>query len=733
MSRSARTRRHRLRRSKPRNKALLAVLVVLVFAGLAGLSAVGYVVSIAASAPNLSSLKERDPGSNSEVLAADGSRLGFIQASELRLPAQGNELPKILKDATVAIEDRRFYQHKGVDYEGLVRAAVKNLVSHKTVQGGSTITMQLARNLYISKERTYQRKIREAKVAEEIESEHSKQWILDKYLNTVPYGTVGGQSAIGAKAAARIYFNKRLDQLDLREAAMLAGLPQAPSLYSPLRSPAAAKARRNEVLSEMAKLGMISADTAQRTARHSLGLDPSRYFTRRRESYFFDYVKDELIQQYGAKTVALGGLQVRTTIDLKKQQEARAAIQKELAGVGPSSAIVTINPKNGYIEAMASSADYGQSKFNLAAQGHRQPGSTFKVMALMAALRMGVDPDATHYVSRSPIEINDPQYGPPFKVETYEGTGLGSISLREATLKSDNSVYIQLALDVGPDKVKQAAWDLGVRSPLHGYPAETLGGLRDGVSPLEMANAYATIADGGIRNRPTAITKVTFPDGRSELPARWQVRRTRAFEDGVAAKAREILQQNIQKGTGVAANIGCPAGGKTGTTDNFTDAWFDGFTPRLSTAVWVGYPDERVEMRTLYHGGPVAGATYPAEIWGAYMKQAKGSFCGGFPPPKTPFHAVPFFGKYATGGGKVRGPDSSSTSPNSTLTPLAPTTSSPGSAPTPAATTPGTGNANGKGKGNGKGFDPNAYESPPQPEPGTQSPDGANGGTQAPG
>src|SRR3954449_4819822 len=352
MSHSQRTRlSRRRRRGRPRNKALLGVMVVLVAIGIAGLSAVGYVVAIAASAPSLASLKERDPGSNSEVLAADGSRLGFIQADELRLPARGNEFPQVLKDATVAIEDRRFYQHKGIDYEGIIRAGVANIVSHKTVQGGSTITMQLARNLYITKERTYKRKIREAKVAEEIEQTHSKDWILAKYLNTVPYGTVGGQSAIGAKAAARIYFNKRLGELTLREAALLAGLPQAPSLYSPLRSPGAAKSRRNDVLAEMAKLGMISQDTARKTMRRGLGLDPSTYFTRRRESYFFDFVKDELIKEYGPRTVRLGGLQVRTTIDLKKQQEARSAIDQVIGGVGPSSAIVTIDPKNGYIEA----------------------------------------------------------------------------------------------------------------------------------------------------------------------------------------------------------------------------------------------------------------------------------------------------------------------------------------------------------------------------------------------
>src|SRR4051795_5260166 len=347
MSRTQRIRRIRNHRARPRNTALLGVLVIVVLAGVAGLSAVGYVVSIASSAPPLAALKERDPGSNSEVLAADGSRLGFIQADDLRLPAKGSEFPKVLKDATVAIEDRRFYKHKGVDYEGIIRAGVANIVSHKTVQGGSTITMQLARNLYISKERTYQRKIREAKVAQEIEDEHSKAWVLNKYLNTVPYGTVGGQSAIGAKAAARIYFNKRLGQLTLREAALLAGLPQAPSLYSPLRSPAAAKARRDDVLREMAKSGMISQETAERTIRRGLGLDPSTYFTRRRESYFFDYVKDEMLKEYGAKTVRLGGIQVRTTVDLKKQKAAREAIEQRLGDIGPSSAIVTINPKNG--------------------------------------------------------------------------------------------------------------------------------------------------------------------------------------------------------------------------------------------------------------------------------------------------------------------------------------------------------------------------------------------------
>ena len=297
-------------------------------------------------------------------------------------------------------------------------------------------------------------------------------------------------------------------------------------------------------------------------------------------------MKDQLFREYGAQTVRAGGMKVYTTIDLEKQAEARDTITDHLGGIGPSSAIVTLNPRNGYIEAMASSGDYGQSNFNLAAQGHRRPGSTFKVMALMTALRKGVDPDSTHYVSRSPTIIEDPVYG-HVDVKTYGGTGAGNLSLRQATLKSDNSVYIQLALDLGPDEVKKTARDMGITSTLKGYPAETLGGLENGVSPLEMATAYGSIASGGYRLRPTAIKKIKFPDGRveegKELPKRFRVKKVRVFEDGVAAEAREILEQNIQGGTGTHATIGCPAAGKTGTTDFNTDAWFVGFTPRYVT------------------------------------------------------------------------------------------------------------------------------------------------------
>jgi penicillin-binding protein 1A len=728
MSHAQRMKRRRRGSGGSRSKAFLALMVVGILVVLAGLGAVGYVVSIAASAPPLSSLKPKAVAENTRVFAADGRPLGFIQADDLHLPLRSADIPQVVKDATIAIEDERFYKHKGVDYEGVVRAGIKNLTSGETVQGGSTITMQLVRTLYISNERTYTRKIREAKLAEELEDEHSKEWILEKYLDSIPYGTVGGQSAIGIKAAAKIYFSRDLKDLNLRQAALLAGLPQAPSDYSPVRSRQAAKSRRNEVLDKMAELGMISQEKAQAAMAKPLGLELSTYFSKRREEYFFDYVKDQLFREYGAQTVRAGGMKVYTTIDLEKQAEARDAIADHLAGIGPSSAIVTLSPRNGYIEAMASSGDYGESNFNLAAQGHRRPGSTFKVMALMTALRKGVNPDSTHYVSRSPTIIDDPLYG-HIDVKTYGGVGAGNLSLRQGTLKSDNSVYIQLAMDLGPDEVKQTARDMGITSTLKGYPAETLGGLENGVSPLEMATAYGSIASGGYRLRPTAIKKIKFPDGRVEegkgLPRRFRVKKVRVFEDGVAAEARGILEQNIQSGTGTHANIGCPAAGKTGTTDNNTDAWFVGFTPRHVTSVWVGYPKDDIQMNGLYFGRNVDGGTFPADIWGDYMKRIKGSFCGDFKPPKHPFASSPFFGKYSKSGGSLMEGEDEDSADGLT----APQPEDTGATPEPDESDGQDGRDGGPGGDPGDtGFDPDQYESAPQPAPDTQAPPGADTG-----
>jgi penicillin-binding protein 1A len=322
--------------------------------------------------------------------------------------------------------------------------------------------------------------------------------------------------------------------------------------------------------------------------------------------------------------------------------------------------------------------------------------------------------------------VNDPAYG-QFEIKTYGGKGGGTMSLRRATLASDNSVYIQLAMDLGPDEVKKTARDMGITSTLKGYPAETLGGLEEGVSPLEMATAYASIASGGYRLRPTAIKKIKFPDGRveqgKELPKRFRVKKVRIFEDGVAAEGREILEQNITGGTGGKAAIGCPAAGKTGTTDGNTDAWFVGFTPRYTTAVWVGYPKDDIQMNTLYFGGPVDGGTYPAAMWGDYMSRIKGDFCGDFEPPESPFVSSPFFGKYSkSGGGLMEGDDEST---DSTTTPDATGTGDETEPEATGETEPDQG---------ADGFDPDQYESEPQQPPETEEPPpaGTDGGATAP-
>jgi penicillin-binding protein 1A len=680
----------RRRRNGARNKGLLALAVFGIVLAVAMLSVAGYVLAVAATAPDLGELTPHDKGENSEIFAADGSRLGYVQADIIRTPVPWGDMPTDLRRATVAIEDERFYKHKGVDYGAIVRAGIKNLESGETVQGGSTITQQLVRALYIKDpKRTFERKIREAKLASELEKKHSKSWILENYLNSVPYGTVGGRTSIGVEAAADTFFNKHTRDLTLAEAATIAGLPQAPSQYNPFRNPAGAIERRNEVLRKMVDLHLLSPSRADEASREPLGVKHGTRYTRRREPYFFDYVQEQLIEQYGVGVYRRGGLKIYTTINPKLQDAARQAIDGQLAAYpGPASAIVSIDPSNGYIRAMASSGTYKDRTFNLAAQGHRQPGSSFKPFVLTTAIRKGVDPSRTTYVSK-PLDLNVDGYG-PWKVKTYSNTYGGTMNLVQATLKSDNTVYAQLIIDLGPKAVRETAKMMGITTKLDGLPAEGLGGLRLGVSPLEMADAYATLADGGLRNKPIAIRKVEFPDGKSEDLGK--PKRKRVFSDGVAYEVTKILEQNMKSGTAVRASIGCPAAAKTGTTDNFNDAWLVGYTPHLSTAAWMGYPNALVSMPG------VQGGSYPAGIWHDYMSVAHGSDCTDFPQPKEKVSFSPFYGHYsATGSYGSRSYNYNYGSPKSG----------------------GGGSSTGGGS---KGYNPQFYESPPQKAPKTVPP-----------
>jgi penicillin-binding protein 1A len=668
-----RERRRRRRSGTARNKILLGigVFATMITVGILGVGI--WVLSVVAKAPPVEDLKPVDRSTSSQVFAADGSRLGYIQSDVVRTPVPIERMPKELQQATVAIEDERFYEHSGIDINAIARAAIENVEAGKIVQGGSTITQQLVRNLYISDpERDFERKIREATLAEELEDAHSKSWILEQYLNTASYGTIEGRTSVGAESASQTYFNKPVEELKLTESALLAGLPQSPSRFNPLINPTGALERRNQVLQKMAEQGYITDGVADRASQAGLGLERGYRYTTIREPYFFDFVQQDLISRYGVATVRQGGLKVYTTIQPHLQEAAKQAIIDHGYTSDPAAAVVSIDPANGNIVAMASSGTYQESNFNLAAQGHRQPGSSMKVYVLTTAIRQGVDPDATTYESRV-LNLNLPEYG-PWRVTTAEGSACGcSMSIREATQASDNTVFAQMDLDLGPENVRETAYDMGIETTLDAVPAEGIGGLRIGVTPLEMANGYATLADGGIRNTPRAVTRVEFPNGDVDEPEEGE--RQRVFSDGVAYEVTDILKGVIEGGTGTAANIGCPAAGKTGTTDDFTDAWFVGYTPKLSTAVWVGHPNARSTL-----GGSAFGGTLAAPIWHDYMLTAKGDFCEDFPAPEDPVTYEPFYGEYANGGTSSTSYDSGSPydsgtyDSGTTTTPTAPST-----------------------------------------------------------
>jgi penicillin-binding protein 1A len=650
---SARSRRRHRRTSQKRNPFLLVLLVLGACIALGVLGFGLWVMNVAADAPPISQLQPVDVGENSIIYAADGSRLGYIQSDTARTPVDLDQIPEDLQDATIAIEDSRFYEHHGVDIEGVVRAAFSNLEAGEVKEGGSTITMQLARNLYIADpERDLERKIKEAKIATELEDAHSKEWILNQYLNTASYGTVLGRTAVGVQAASKIYFSKSVESLDLAQSALLAGIPQAPSQYNPLQNPRGALDRRNEVLDKMADQDYISDEEAAVEKAKPLELNPGNQYSTIREPYFFDYVEQQLIEKYGVNTVRQGGLKVYTTVYPELQEAARNAIENNLYySDDPSAAVVSIDPRTGFVRAMASSGAYASDQFNLAAQGHRQPGSAFKTFALTNAVERGINPDDTYYTSK-PLDLELPEWG-HWEVSTYGDSYSGTISLHEATLHSDNTVFAQLALDLGPESIADTAHEMGITTHLDGIPAETLGGLRLGVSPLEMADAYATLASYGMHNEPIAIRKVAFPDGHVDETG--TPKRNRVFQDGVASKVTEILSDNVDAGTGTAAQTDCTnEAGKTGTTDDFNDAMFVGYTPQLTTAVWVGYPDELRSMSSV-HGIAVAGGTFPAEIWHDYMETAlhqqeinHGEFCPSFPEPRDPVEWIPFHGSYTS-------------------------------------------------------------------------------------
>jgi penicillin-binding protein 1A len=618
LERRRRSRRRAQRRRKQRLAFLLLLALGIVLVVLPAGSVTG--AAVMCSNVDLSQLRPVEIGENSFIYAADGSLLGSIPAEKNRQPVSLARISPWMPKATVAIEDRRFYVHGGVDVEGIARAATKNLRAHRVVEGGSTITQQLVRNLYpITSERTVQRKLKEACLAIKLDRAWSKQRILVGYMNQVYYGN----HAYGIEAAARTYFSRPARKLTLEQSALIAGLTQAPSRDDPFVYPELALARRDQVLRAMFQTRAITpAQYSVAVANRDLGLKPGNLYHRIREPYFFSYVYNELVREYGGATVRSGGLRVYTTVDRRLQLAALHAITDTLYySTDPASALVSIDPRTGAIRAMtAVIPKKKKNQFNLASQGKRQAGSTFKTFVLTAAVERGMNPASTYYQS-APFTYQPDPLTPPWKVKTYADDYYGTSSVQQATLRSDNTVFAQLTLDVGAEAVADVARRMGITVPSDKvFPSMGLGSLD--VSPLEMASAYATLAAGGIHSKPMAIRKVILPGGKEDTDAGWGVpKRERVLPDWVAYEVTKILEQNVYAGTGTNAQIGRPAAGKTGTTDNFADAWFCGFVPQLQTTVWVGYPQAQIPMRYV-HGISVAGGTFPAEIWRRFMSVA---------------------------------------------------------------------------------------------------------------
>jgi penicillin-binding protein 1A len=554
---------------------------------------------------------------NGYIYAGDGHTiLAVLRGSEARVVVPSSGIAPVMKQAIVAIEDKRFFEHRGVDIHGILRAGWADVSHQKVVEGGSTITQQFVKNAYVTTRRSIARKLREAALAWQLEQQWSKDRILTAYLNTIYFGN----GAYGIQEAAIVYFGHGAAALTLPEAALLAGIPADPTQYDPVTNPAAARERRREVLRAMLDQHDATYNEYRLANRAPLPAPDQIHLpgTQGPAQYFVNYVKQQLVDRYGTAKVFGGGLRVKTSIDLGLQKLARGAIAKWLADPnGPSAALVAIDPDDGRVLAMVGGSNYLQSQFNLAVQGERQAGSAFKPFVLAAALAQGISPQTVFVSHPVSIDLGDRIWS----VHNYENSDLGPIDLATATTYSDNTVYAQLTRLVGPASVARMAHSLGITRALNPYFAIGLGA--DPVNPLEMARAFSSFANNGRRvdgslfgNHPRAIVSVNGKANRV-------VGHATGLSANDAALIDSLLEHVVADGTGKRAALADrPSAGKTGTTENYGDAWFVGYTPQLAVAVWVGYPKGLRPMLTEFHGSPVAGGTYPALIWKSFMKAA---------------------------------------------------------------------------------------------------------------
>jgi penicillin-binding protein 1A len=547
------------------------------------------------------------------VYAADGSVLAEWYDEQDRTVVPNDAIPAQLKQAAVAIEDKRFYEHTGVDPEAIARALSINSKAGEIRQGGSTITQQTVKLLFTDGKRTLTRKVEEALLALSLETRADKDDVLSVYLNTVYFGS----GAYGVESAARRFFGSTAQELTLPQCALLAGCIQSPTRYDPFRDPAAALERRNLVLREMRDQGYITAEDAGHALGEPLGVQEPTPADRQFAPYFVEYVRRDLLERIGSERLYRGGLRIYTTLDPAAQRAAEAAAASVLPdATDPEVAIASVRWSDGAVVALVGGRDFAAEQFDLATQGRRQTGSAFKPFVLAAALEQGHDLDSTWEASPFSAPVKDEVW----LVENYENSiSGGSYTLRDATVWSINTVYARVIMAVGPESVVNVAHRMGITTPIDADPAIALGGLARGVSPLEMASAYGTIANKGIAVVPSGIARVTN-DRHSVIyePERTGVR---AISEDFADTIAGVLGEVYTRGTGAGANFGQPGAVKTGTSQSWRDAWLVGYSGELSTAVWVGYPREQKPMEDV-HGIRVTGGSYPARVWKEFMQVA---------------------------------------------------------------------------------------------------------------